>query len=55
VALGDIRLAAGDQAKAGACFGTALAILDALRLPQADDLRARLAEIGDATGQSAER
>ena len=48
MALGDIRLAAGDQAEAGACFSMALAILAALRLPQADDLRVRLAEL-DAT------
>jgi DNA-binding SARP family transcriptional activator/Tfp pilus assembly protein PilF len=43
MALGDIRLAAGNQVQAGACFGAALAILDELRLPQADTLRDRLA------------
>lgn len=48
--LGDIRLAAGDLAKADACFGAALAILDALFLPQADTLRLRLAQIGTPAG-----
>ena len=41
--LGDIRLAAGDRIEAEALFVAALAILDELRLPQADDLRDRLA------------
>jgi DNA-binding SARP family transcriptional activator/tetratricopeptide (TPR) repeat protein len=50
IALGDIRLAAGDRAAAGACFGDALVILDELRLPQADSLRGRLAELGDKAG-----
>jgi DNA-binding SARP family transcriptional activator/tetratricopeptide (TPR) repeat protein len=55
MALGDIRLAAGEQAEAGACLAGALAILDALRLPQADELRARLAEIDGPTASTAER
>ena len=46
--LGDIRLAAGDRIAADALFRSALAILDELRLPQADDLRERLA---NTTGQ----
>ena len=46
--LGDIRLAAGDRNAADALFRSALAILDELRLPQADDLRERLA---GTTGQ----
>jgi DNA-binding SARP family transcriptional activator/tetratricopeptide (TPR) repeat protein len=46
VALGDIRLSAGDHGEAGTCFAGALAILDELRLPQADGLRDRLAELG---------
>lgn len=54
MALGDIRLAAGNQAGAGACFGTALAILGELRLPQADDLRVRLAELGIPIASAAE-
>ena len=47
--LGDIRVAAGDRIAADAMFRAALAILDELRLPQADDLRDRLAS---TTGQS---
>jgi DNA-binding SARP family transcriptional activator/tetratricopeptide (TPR) repeat protein len=43
VALGDVRLAAGDVAEARSCFGDALAILNELRLPQADAVRDRLA------------
>jgi DNA-binding SARP family transcriptional activator/tetratricopeptide (TPR) repeat protein len=46
--LGDIRLATGDRIAADALFRPALAILDELRLPQADDLRDRLAR---TTGQ----
>ena len=49
MALGDIRLAAGNQVQAGACFGAALAILDELRLPQADTLRDRLAALEEQT------
>jgi tetratricopeptide (TPR) repeat protein len=49
MALGDIRLAAGNQVQAGACFGAALAILDELRLPQADPLRDRLAALEERT------
>ena len=49
MALGDIRLAAGNQVQAGACFGAALAILDELRLPQADALRDRLAALEEQT------
>ena len=46
-ALGDTRLAAGDRDAADSCFRTALVILDELRLPQADDLRERLARLNE--------
>jgi len=46
-ALGDTRLATGDRAGASACFHEALGILTELRLPHADDLRDRLAGLGE--------
>ncbi len=45
--LGDTRLAAGDRDAAGSCFRAALATLEELRLPHADDLRERLARLQD--------
>jgi tetratricopeptide (TPR) repeat protein len=48
-ALGDTRLATGDRGGASACFHEALGILTELRLPHADDLRDRLAGLGEAT------
>jgi hypothetical protein len=45
--LGDTRLAAGDRDAAGSCFRAALAALEELRLPHADDLRERLARLRD--------
>ncbi len=55
MALGDIKLAVGDQAGAGACFGAALAIVDELRLPQADALRDRLAGLGEQAAPGTDR
>ena len=51
--LGDIRAAAGDRIAADALFRAALAILDELRLPQADDLRDRLASTSGQPGAPA--
>jgi DNA-binding SARP family transcriptional activator/tetratricopeptide (TPR) repeat protein len=46
-ALGDTKRATGDRAGASACFHEALDILAELRLPHADDLRDRLADLGE--------